>query len=131
MPLDIGSTFINKPTAEVSSHLYVIISSPFGNPEKVIIVNLTTWRDRAIELNDESCVVNSGEHGFVKTKSYIYYREAKEPLIENLQEAMRKGLITPLENCSADLLSKILLGAEKSPFTPLKVLQVLKDQELI
>ena len=131
MPLDIGSTFINKPTAKVPSHLYVILSSPFGNPEKVVIVNLTTWRDRAIELNDESCIVNSGEHGFVKTKSYIYYREAKNPLIEDLQKAMQAGLITPHEDCSVDLLCKILSGAEKSPFTPLKVLQVLRDQELI
>jgi hypothetical protein len=130
MPLDIGSTFINKSTPKAPSHLWIIISSPFGNPEKVIIVNLTTWRDQAVELNDGSCIVNSGEHGFVKTKSYIYYREAKDPLIENLQKAMQAGLITPHESCSTDLLCKILLGAEKSPFTPLKVLQVLKDQEL-
>ena len=131
MPLGIGITFVNKPTATLSSHLWIIISDTFGSPEKVVIVNLTTWRDRATELNDASCIVNIGDHRFVTGKSYISYFDAKCRETKALQEALNKGLITLDETCSDGLLVKILAGAAKSPFTPIKVLQALQDQELV
>lgn len=124
MSSDIGSTFVYK-------HLYIIISYPFDIPEKIIVVNITTWRNTAIELNDASCIANIGDHNFIKEKSYIYYRKTIRPYIKDWQKAVNQGLIIPDEKCSENFLNKILEGAEKSQFTPLWAIQVLQQQKLI
>lgn len=124
MLLEIGCTFLYR-------HLYIIISRPFGNPEKIICVNLSTWRDTATELNDASCIANIGEHPFIEEKSYIYYRKTIRPYITDLQEAVSQALITPNEKCSESFLNKILEGATKSQFTPFWAIRVLQWQELI
>jgi hypothetical protein len=124
MPLEIGCTFLYK-------HLYIIISHPFDIPERIIAVNLTTWRDTATELNDASCIANIGEHPFIKEKSYIYYRETIRPYIRDLQKAVSQELIIPNEKCSESFLNKILEGSAKSQFIPLWAIQVLQQQELI
>lgn len=130
MPLEIGNTFV-KQAGTIPSHLYIIISDPSANPERVVVVNLTSWRKTAVGLNDASCIVNKGEHKFIKSKSYIYYRKAICASLENLQKAIDGGAITLRENCSDALLNKILEGAAKSQFTPIGIIGVLKEQELI
>lgn len=124
MPLDIGSTFVYK-------HLYIIISYPFDIPEKIIAVNLTTWRDTVTELNDTSCIANISDHSFITEKSYIYYRKAIRPYIRDWQKAVSQELIILHEKCSENFLSKILEGAGKSQFIPLWAIQVLQHQKLI
>ena len=131
MPLEIGNTFVSKKTETIPSHFWIIISDPSANPEKVVVVNLTSWRKTAVGLNDASCIVNKGEHEFITSKSYIYYRKATCASLENLQKAI-DGVVTTLrENCSDALLNKILEGAAKSEFTSNEVNKVLREQKLI
>ncbi|MBW7990160.1 MAG: hypothetical protein FVQ84_09125 [Planctomycetes bacterium] len=127
MSLQIGSTFYGGHP----EHLYIIISNPSGNSQKVVIVNISSWRDEAIGLNDSSCIVNDGEHPFIKHKSYVFYREAKCPTLIDLQAGIDKGLLIPKEDCSKEFLEKILDGAANSMFTSIEILEVLQEQALI
>jgi hypothetical protein len=135
MPLEIGNTFINKKTTQDApkKHLWIIISYPFGEPEQIIIANLTSWRTEATatELNDASCIVDVGEHDFVKEKSYIFYREAHFAKTKDFEEAINKGLVISQDDCSDELLCKILVGASKSNLIPFGIINILQQQELI
>jgi len=131
MPLEIGNSFVNKQAGLYLPHLWIIISHPSINPEQIAIVNITSWRDKAIGLNDSSCIVSKGEHKFVTKKSYIFYREAQLTSAEKLQTAIDGGVLVLQDNCTKDLLDKILAGAAQSPFTPIGIIEILRQQELI
>jgi len=126
-----GSTFINKQYGRRSPHLWIVISDPTFDSNSVVIVNVTSWRTRATFLNDTSCVINAGEHPFIDKKSYIYYRDAKVTSEDNIQNALAGGALSPDEDCSSELLGKILLGAAQSQHTPIKVIGILQEQGLI
>lgn len=128
MLLRIGSTFYG---GEYQKHLYIIISNPSDNSQKVVIVNISSWRDKAIELNDSSCIVNDGEHPFLIHKSYAVYRKARCTTLEHLRAGIEKGLLIPKEDCSKEFLEKILDGAANSMFTPIEILNILHEQGLI
>lgn len=131
MPLEIGNSFVSKQTSLYPSHLWIIISHPSINPEQIVIVNITSWRDKAIVLNDSSCIINRGEHKFITKKSYVFYGEAQLVSTENLQNAIAGGVFTLQDDCTQSLLDKILAGAAQSPFTPNGIIEILRQQELI
>lgn len=126
-----GSTFINKQYHRLGPHLWVVISDPTLNNNEVVIVNVTTWRDRAIFLNDASCILEAGEHPFIDKKSYVYYGEAKLTSESSIRKALVGGVLTVADDCTSELLGKILLGAAQSPHTPIKIIGVLREQGLI
>ena len=131
MPLEIGSTFVNIACPNMTSHLCVVLSHPSYNPNKVVFVRISTWRDEAIELNDSSCIVNVGDHPFIRHKSYVYYREAMCRPLSILQQGIEKSVLQPHKNCTDDFLERILDGAANSKFTPNEILEILQEQELI
>jgi len=122
MSLQIGNTFLNDPYLELDRHLWVIISDPSYNSEQVAIVNITSWEDEGDELNDSSCIVNDGEHPFIKHKSYVIYAKAKLTTVGNLQAAFNRGLLHVRENCSDDFLSKVLGGRQIRDLHPVTFL---------
>jgi hypothetical protein len=126
-----GSTFVNNPYRNLIPHLWIIISDPTQNKDKIIIVNVSTWRDKALIFNDPSCILKKGEHSFVKQKSYIYYKEAIITSEVSLEAGFNGGVLTPSEDCSSLLLERILMGAADSQFTPNKVISILQEQGLI
>jgi hypothetical protein len=131
MSLRIGSTFLNDPCPGLKRHLWIIISNPSYNPEKIVIVNISSWRDEAVELNDSSCIVSYGEHPLVPHKSYVFYSEAMCVTLKMLQEGFQRGVLKQQVDCHEDFLRRILDGAANSKFTPNEVLAVLQEQELI
>jgi hypothetical protein len=131
MSLQIGSTFFNIPSNKRESHLWIIISYPSYNPQKVVIVNISSWKKIAVGLNDPTCIVNDGEHPFIEHKSYVFYREALCPTLENLQAGIDKGVLIQQDDCSNDFFNKILNGAASSNFTPIEILSILQEQGLI
>ena len=126
-----GSTFINKAYQNLSPHLWIVLSDPNLDNDRIVIVDITTWRDRAIFLNDASCIVEAGEHPFVKKKSYVFYREARITSQSDMEKCIAVGLMTPQEDCRPELLERVLVGASQSPQTPIKIIGVLEDQGLI
>lgn len=124
-----GSTFVNQSSPILKSHLWVIISDTSLSTDKVVIANVTTWRDIAIHLNDESCIINKGEHGFIEHKSYVNYKETVIVSVDQLQKL--EHLLKFYEACNPELLEKILLGATISMHTPNEAIAILQAQEII
>lgn len=106
-------------------HLYVVISRTSA-PE-VVVVNLTTWNP----LADQSCLLEAGDHPFVRHKSCIAFDYADVVPTDLLEKKLQNGDITPREPASRELMLKILDGAEKTRRMKIRCSDILRDQGLI
>lgn len=132
MLFEIGNTCrANPEIGYVDDHLQVIISEPSLNSDKIVIVNITSWKECATGLNDGSCIVNAGEHPFITHKSYVYYRKAHCSTLRMLEDAFSQSLMEKREDCTKELLGKILDGAANSRFIPFEIIELLEEQSLI
>ena len=93
--------------------------------QSVIAVNVTSIRDEG--LCDESCLLYEGDHSFNKHPSYVYYRGAAIFRLSRIANGIASGEITVLENLSMEVLSRVMEGFERSPFTPAKILKALRN----
>ena len=118
-----GDTFRRS----VGSHLWVVISDPRRDPQRVVIVNMTTVRHNS----DRSCLIQAGEHGFVRHETCIMYAFAKTVADVDLERQLAAGQIQLLAPVSSILLRRIRDGAVISDFTPLGIVQVLVDQGIV
>ncbi len=100
------ATLLIPSSPEDTNHLFVIITNPCKHG-KVLIVNLTTIKT---PKHDNACIVNSGEHEFVKRPSYIMYRYAQIVEANNLAKGVKSGKFVAHKPISDDLLTKICDG---------------------
>jgi hypothetical protein len=122
--MNAGDTFIDGKY----HHLWIVLSDPTIDPEKVVIVNFTTHT-----ISEESrCIVQKGEHPFVKHKTAVRYSDARITSSANLETLHRANLLTPRERCSAGLLKKLRTGASQDVhLLPEECKEVLDEQGLI
>lgn len=117
--LSIGDgLFLEKPDRYSISHLWLIITQPFGQPPKVIIVSLSTQRDGS----DTTVILTSADHPFVRHSTVVFYADAREVeanLLERLVRLDKSRLHS--HTCSPDLLSRVRDGLLESSFTPRKI----------
>jgi len=109
-------------------HLWMVISDPAADADHVVIVNLTSWKQGG---NDSSGIVNTGEHPFVRHRSFVYYGGAKVDPLSHLKRLRTSGGLVLEDPLSEELLARIRLGAESSRWIPSFARQVLVDQGLI
>ena len=99
----------------VGKHLFVLVlESKAGNQHQVISVPVCTVRDP--DRIDDACIVQPGEHPFIKDKSFIEYRNARVDPIGHLLERVREGTFTLQAQASQELFEKIGNGLAKSRF---------------
>lgn len=104
--MNAGDTFIDGKY----HHLWIIISDPAVDSEKVVIVNFTTHT----VAEEPSCIVQKGEHPFVRHKTAVRYTDARLVSSANLETLREANLLTPQQQCSADLLKKLRDGASRN-----------------
>ena len=106
-------------------HLFVVLTNPFddrgdGVP-RVLLVSLSTVHDD--KYHDPACVLEPGDHRFVKHKSFVVYRAARIEEANKLTEGVRKNLFQPHERVSEAVLLKIRRGLESSEHTTPRILK--------
>ncbi len=126
MSFSAGDTFINKPVPHAPTHLWVVISDMNQSVDEIVIVNLTTYKDNG----DNTCLLDKGDHPFVKHQTCISYRDARIVSLSKLNELENKEMITRQEALKDNILERVRAGAVGSLFTPLKILKILEDQNL-
>lgn len=120
--MDAGETFLVR-------HLWVVVSDPHKNPDEVLLVNLTSVKQGV--FCDDACMVDVGDHPFVTTKSFLYYREAKVESNTALERRISANPSILREPVSAEFLKRIRDGARKSRFLQNRYKQLLRNQGLI
>jgi len=121
--MDAGDTF----RRQYGSHLWVVVSDPAKDAEQVLIVNMTTVR----RFHDPACVLNVGDHPFVKHPTYMNYRESRIVTNSELDAQLAGGQIILEDRVDESIFQRIRDGAGISDYIPLGNLQVLIDQGLV
>ena len=99
-------------------HLYIILTTPDGEPPKVVAVNVSSKRANS----DLTTILLMGEHSFLtKQESIIRYDMAELIEVEQLVNAVNSGDLTALEDMNENVFQRICLGINNSPNTPSQI----------
>lgn len=114
-----------------SPHLWVVVSDPKQNPDEILLVNFSS-RKPGVPF-DSACMANVGDHAYLRTPSFVYYRFARVASNAALEAQIASGQAdaSAWPPVSASLLDRIRKGAGASKFIARKHRQLLKDQGLI
>jgi len=86
-----------------SDHLWMVISEPTEDEENILVVNFNTWKP----WGDPACVLNAGEHPFIRHRTYVNYRDALVMSRDELAMLLRLNQAAPRAPLSEPLLKKI------------------------
>ncbi|MGI9558411.1 MAG: hypothetical protein ACR2NQ_01915 [Thermodesulfobacteriota bacterium] len=95
-----------------SKHLFVLIAE---HDRKVLLVSFSSIHPGM--RYDKTCVVNKGEHKFLRQESYISYRHTRIESFDDMEMNIQSGKAKPLGSIDRQLLDKICAGVEKSKYT--------------
>lgn len=97
----------------VGKHLFVLVlDKKINNKLCILSVPICTARESA--RIDESCMVQPGEHPFVKSESFVEYRNSRIDLVDNLLNRVKEKTFIPHDPASKELLDKIKDGLKAS-----------------
>lgn len=125
--MEIGDVYLPRDR-NIDIHPRIVISDPELNPDQVVLVNFTGADG---EYRDHSCLLEIGEHPWLKKRTCISYKDAsvvKQVAVDKLLENSSLTLLAPV---SDEVLEKILRGADASDYLPNKCRRILSDQSLI
>ena len=121
-----GDTF-RPANSLVDIHLWVIILNPDQDSSRVLIVSLTTFN-----ANKESvCLLNVGDHPFIRHQTSVAYNLAKAPSLAQLEQARDLGQLIPDVSVSEVVLQRIREGAALSTKLAIEYGELLDTQGLI
>ena len=115
--LKIGDTFLLPETSSGTEHLYIVITEPdaYG---KAVCVNVTT----AYSFSERTCVLQTGDHPFIKHESVVRYQYAKildlKLVDKGLNMAQSSFISKQHRSCSKELLERVQNGLLKSRMVP-------------
>ena len=122
--MNAGDTFQLLGVAD--RHLWIVISDPAVDPNRVLFVNLTTYDPK----EDQTVVLDVGDHPFIRQRTSVSYSRARlatNAQLEQLRNGNRLNLNTPV---TAALLGRLRDGAALSPRIKIGHLEILQEQGL-
>ena len=111
---DPGDTIYWSRYGEHTPHLYVVVTAPYGDPPRVVIVNLTSKQSHS----DTTVVLLSSDHPFIDRETVVNYNKAGSVCLERLKHEIEDGTAKPEAPFSAHLLKTIQQGILDSARTP-------------
>jgi hypothetical protein len=84
-----GDTFFIKDRS-VDTHLWVIISDTDKDPDRVVMVSLTTYES----YKEDACLLDVGDHPRIVHKSCAFYKEARMTTLANLHLLQDRGALS-------------------------------------
>ena len=98
-------------------HLHIVCNDPDANG-CVVIVGITTYTN---DLCDQTCVLQSGEHPWLRHLSFVLYRKAEVVSVTALQARIDAGEVIERHDVNAQTFLRIRNGICNSPQTKRKV----------
>ncbi|AEF84832.1 conserved hypothetical protein [Treponema primitia ZAS-2] len=119
-----GQSFLSEeePTSKgLTRHLNVIITEPTEDMN-YLVVPITSYREdtngNPIPGQDDSCILKAGSHPFLKHKSYVRYKNARQMSAVEILVGIQKGLLIRKEDMNPRIIQEMQRGAEDSPHLP-------------
>jgi hypothetical protein len=115
----VGTVFQIVPDG--GNHFWIVISKEKRG--MVLAVNSTD----ATKCPDSPCKINIGDHPAIIKPSAIIYRYAREFVSSKIDELCAKGsYLRQLDDCSPEVVKRIVAGAKQADDLTLKLLDYLK-----
>jgi hypothetical protein len=115
-----GDTFMFEGKDD---HLWMIISDPSIDSNNVVVICFITYKPYL----DQSCIVEAGEHPFIKHRSLVDYHAGFLASITELQACAELKQKQPI---SPTFLTRIRESTRGSNL-PLECMEILVEQELV
>jgi len=123
-----GDTFITAdPSTARDTHLWVIVSDPAQDEDRIVILNLTT----AAKHHDKTCILVVGDHPFITRESAVNYGQGYVLSRATLGAQLNRRRIENREPVTAAVLQRIRDGAGVSPHLPFEQYKILSEQGII
>ena len=123
--MEAGDTFRLSRDA----HLWIVISDPRQNRQRVAIVNLSSVKGN--RSDDRTCILEAGCHAFIDRKTFVMYRYAQLKSNAELDVRIGGGGYEPMEPVRQDVLDQIREGVANSDRVPIGVRDLLDEQGLL
>ena len=121
-PVGPGDTAILPDGSKSGGHLNIVLCEPVGLDDKVILVNVITYRKR---WQDSTTVLKRGDHSRIKEPSIVYYENATLVRMRDVEKLFATNRRT--EKLRPDVFERVLKGLEDSPQTPPEVLDLYRE----
>src|SRR5262249_11937579 len=121
-----GDTFYVRDRS-VDTHLWVIISEPEADADRVLMVSLTTYEP----YKEDVCLIDVGDHPRISHKTCVAYNEARMTTLSKLTGLRDGGLLSMQAPVSEDLLARIRAGVSRSKTIKYQYVEFLLDQGVI
>jgi hypothetical protein len=97
----------------IGKHLFVLVlDKQINNKVHILSVPICTVRESA--RIDESCIIQPGEHSFIKDESFVEYRNSRVDPVDSLLERVNEMTFIPHDSVTKELLAKIIYGLKTS-----------------
>jgi hypothetical protein len=121
-----GDTFTLKDKS-VDSHLWIIVSDPAVDAERVLFVSMTSYD----VTKEKVCLLDVGDHPFIKHRTCIAYDFAKVAPLKALVALRDQGQLTVSQPVSDELLERICQGISLSRRISVEYVMLMIDQGLL
>ena len=95
-------------------HLRIVVSNVNKDMECLVV----TLVSKKYEWQDSTCVLNVGDHPFIKHPSVIDYKICQKVNVVKILNGVRKGLFLRMEDVAPDVLKRIQDGVKESEYSP-------------
>ncbi len=114
-------------------HLFVVLFDPATYPDEgygqrlcLVSVNFSSIKDG--QLFDTACIVEPGEHPFIRQRSYIVYQRIQFVDYSRTLQCIEQNIYRAAEPVSPELLKRIRQGIALSSFIPRKFQKLFAHQ---
>lgn len=121
-----GDTFYIRDRS-VDTHLWLILSDPEMDPERVLMVSMTTHEP----YKEDACLLNKGDHPRISHETCVAYNEARLISLEKLKALSDGGYLSLQAPLAPEVLKRIREGVSRSTMIKYKHVELLLDQGVI
>ncbi|MFI3199181.1 MAG: hypothetical protein QX196_12770 [Methylococcaceae bacterium] len=113
---------VNDPDRK---HLFVLLTDPIEAPDfngkQVLLVNIASV-PKSLPY-DSTCILQPGEHRFIKHESYVYYAKARIEAANALLRGVKSGQLMAHEIMGQAIVQRICDGLQRSSHTTPRILR--------
>lgn len=94
-------------------HLFCVMNDPCPDGLCMVLMITTIYPNRS---HDPTCVLNQGDHVFLRHPSYVAYRLASTSRADHVARMVDRGLYIPKEDWDPPVFNRVAMGVHQSPF---------------
>jgi len=103
-------------------HLFVLLTGPTqdGSEKSSLMVSFSSCKPGM--YRDPACLVDAGEHPFIRKPSFVVYSKARIECVDGLIRGVKAGSLIPHEQIDSALFARICEGLTTSRHTAKRIL---------